>query len=676
MSFRNSRYVIALGFILVFGLMIALTGTSLSYISAIYHQAETVVNNFLLEIETSARFDEISSTAADGAAKAVTDAAREYHNAYALILLLGIGGICLGTIIALFVIRRTSLTEDALFREKEQAEVTLHAIGDAVITTDAQGMIVYFNPVAEQLTGWSLEEARGKPLKTIYHVINEITREPTEHPIDPGYSEGHVAEIGKFTTLINRNKEEFAIEGSSAGIRNSAGKIIGIVLVFRDVTEPRSLAQQLIQQASHDALTGLANRRKFEILLQQLLESAKTQNKQHAMLYLDLDQFKLVNDTCGHIAGDELLRQLADVLQSKVRNSDTLARLGGDEFGVLLDGCPEDQAERIANELREVVQDFRFMWQGKTFRIGVSIGLVNITQDSKDSLSILTAADTSCYIAKEKGRNRIWIHQPHDGEVLQRHGEMQWILRITEAFEQNRFRLYKQTAMPLNNNGKQTKYEELLLRMIDSNSALIMPMAFIPAAERYGVMPSIDRWIIRKAFSWLIAGPIKKDEPYVLAINLSGQSLCDDYFLDFIIEQLAVSQINPRQICFEITETAAIVNWGRALRFISTLKDMGCSFALDDFGSGMSSFAYLKSLPVDFIKIDGSFVKDMVNDQVDFTMVELINRLGHLMNIKTIAESVEDQAVLEKITQLGVDYAQGHSVHIPELLELNVPEIR
>ncbi len=376
MPYRNSKYIVALGFILVFGLMVAFMGISLSHISGVYHKAETIANNYQVETAIPPSSKEIDKPAAKILADAVVEAAREYHSAYALISFLGISGIGIGIIIALFVIRRTSLTEDALFKEKEQAEVTLHAIGDAVITTDDQDMIVYLNPVAEQLTGWSLEEARGQPLTAVYHVINEITREPIGYSLDIVRPDGRVAEIGKFTTLVSRKKEECAIEGSIAGIRNSAGRIIGTVLVFRDVTGQRSLAQQLIQQASHDALTGLANKRKFEILLQQLLDSAKTQNKQHAMLYLDLDQFKLVNDTCGHIAGDELLRQLAEVLQSKVRNSDTLARLGGDEFGVLLDGCPEDQAERIANELREVVQDFRFIWQGKTFRIGVSIGLV------------------------------------------------------------------------------------------------------------------------------------------------------------------------------------------------------------------------------------------------------------------------------------------------------------
>lgn len=627
-----------------------------------------MMNDSILEQEIAERFDEIVAIERKAAQAGATEAARTYRNTVILMLILGVAGLTLGGFIAYFVIGRTGRIESALFREKEQAEVTLQAIGDGVITTDAENNVAYLNPIAEQLTGWSLEEARGKPLRTVYNVINEITREPIDPPTAFDHYHLGTMSLDKFTVMLGRHREEFAIEGSSAPIRSKEGRLIGAAIVFRDVTEPRSLAQQLIRQASHDALTGLVNRRKFEALLQQLLDSAKTQNKQHAVLYMDLDQFKVVNDTCGHIAGDELLRQLALLLQSKVRNSDTLARLGGDEFGVLLEGCPLEQAHQIANQLREAVQDFRFVWQAKTFKIGVSIGLVNIDDKSSDLASIMSAADSACYIAKEKGRNRIWVHQADGAEVVQRHGETQWISRISDAFEDNRFRLYRQTVMPLVD-GKNVKYDELLLRMIDEYNNLVIPTAFIPAAERYGIMPSVDRWVIRKALNWLVAHPNKPGDPSILAVNLSGQSLCDEYFLDFVIEQFALTQIDPKQICFEVTETAAIANWGRALYFISTLKEMGCSFALDDFGSGMSSFAYLKSLPVDFLKIDGAFVRDIDTDRVDLTMVEAITRLGHVMNMKTIAESVESDIILQKVRELGVDYVQGSTIHVPEPLE-------
>jgi diguanylate cyclase (GGDEF)-like protein/PAS domain S-box-containing protein len=600
-----------------------------------------------------------------GRVQALEAEAAEAHERTDLLLkALAAAALALGATIAGFVLHRSRRTERALAREKERAEVTLHSIGEGVITTDGAGRVVYLNPAAEQLTGWSAAEAAGRPLAQVYRALHEETRAPVEHPAVNGALEGPAVGLHRHALLASRDGREFTIEDSAAPIRSGGPDGGGAVVVFRDVTDARELARQLSWQASHDPLTGLTNRREFEIILQQLLDSACALGKTHALLYLDLDQFKLVNDTCGHAAGDELLRQLAALLQAEIRGSDTLARLGGDEFGVLLDGCPPDQAERIAQELRAAIEDYRLVWQDKSFRVLASIGLVMLDAASGGVHELLAAADAACYMAKERGRNRVWVHAEGDLDLARRQGEMQWIARLHTALEEDRFALYFQAIRPLGAEGL-PELRELLLRLVDENGRVVMPMTFIPAAERYGLMPQIDRWVVARVIARLAAEPAGGP---LYTVNLSSQSLGDDHFLGYVVERLEQAGLDPARLCFEITETAAIANWARARRFVTVLRGLGCRFALDDFGSGLSSFAYLKNLPVDYIKIDGAFVRGMAADPMDRAVVETIHRIAHVAGVRTVAEAVEEETMLSRLRDLGVDYAQGYALHRPEPL--------
>lgn len=577
-------------------------------------------------------------------------------------------------------ISHRQLVESALFREKEQAQVTLQSIGDGVITINAKGLVEYLNPVACELTGFPVQEAKGKPLSEIVRIVNETTRELCESPAETAMRSGKQVCLDKPTLLITREGDELAVDNCATPLRASDNQIIGAVLVLRDVTVARHIEQQLSWQASHDALTGLVNRRFFENCLQKAVMTAKASEQQHALCYLDLDQFKLVNDTCGHIAGDELLRQVTALFQSQVRTSDTLARLGGDEFGLLLFHCPLDAALRVASKLLEQLQEFRYVWQDKTFSIGVSIGLVAIDANTQSMTSVMSAADSACYAAKNKGRNRVQVYQADDRELTIQQSQMQWVTRLNQALEENRFRLYYQSIVPSRETSSLATHYEILLRLVDEQGNLVSPMAFIPAAERYNLMPAIDRWVIRTLFTSLgqhyqknrNLGDLLEDGCDCLyAINLSGTSLNDEQFIDFVREQLALHQVPPQVICFEITETVAIANLRQAAQFMRSLKQVGCRFALDDFGSGMSSFAYLKNLPVDYLKIDGGFVRQIVDEPTDLAMVEAINHIGHVMGLQTIAEFVENEAILEKIAAIRVDYAQGYGISKPRPLSLD-----
>jgi diguanylate cyclase (GGDEF)-like protein/PAS domain S-box-containing protein len=565
--------------------------------------------------------------------------------------------------------------EEALFQVEQQAQITFKFIGDGAIITDAQGKIKYLNPIAEKLTGWSLKEAKEKPFAQIFQLIDEYTRQSIACPVEEVLQKDKIVNVLRQSILLARDGTESAIDELAAPIHSLGGKIVGSVVIFHDRTESDRLTVKLAWQSKHDVLTGLYNRHEFEQQVIEAIASTKSNRQQHVLCFLDLDQFKVVNDICGHLAGDKLLRQITFLLQQQVRSQDLLARLGSDEFGLLLKQTLLSEAEKIANTLREIIEAFRFSWEGKTFNLGVSIGLVPIDANSHDYGSVLGAANAACYMAKEKGRNCLHIYRSDDSEIIKQRDERQWIYRLNQALTENRFSLYCQRIAPLKNSFG-TDHYEILLRLFDEENNLVPPMAFIPAAERYNLMPAIDRWVIATFFACYVKHchqnrhnfseiPLKCDPDAVYTINLSGTSINDEQFLSFVKEQFAKYPISPKVICFEITETTAIANLNKAAELIIQLKELGCSFALDDFGSGMSSLAYLKNLPVDYLKIDGSFVKNIVNNAVDRVTVECFSRIGHVMNIQTIAEFVENEAIIDELREIGVDYGQGYGISKP-----------
>ena len=562
-------------------------------------------------------------------------------------------------------ITERKLYEDALFREKESAQITLQSIGDGVITTDSKCNVEYINPVAEELTGWKVDDASGRPIDEIFRGFHEETCEPLENPLAVSIRRDRAIKSVRPTLLIRRDGNELYIESTASPIRDGKGVVSGGVLVFHDVSESRDLNRRLSYHASHDILTGLVNRAEFENRVERALKSARARETSYALLYLDLDQFKIVNDSCGHSAGDALLGQLGTLLKSKIRWRDTLARLGGDEFGVLLESCSLDEAMNTAETLRMAIGEYKFLWEERTFRLGVSIGVVPITADNEDVAALLTAADSACAAAKEAGRNRIHSFQENDIDLMRRRREMQWAARINNALEENRFELFRQTIQPLQVEEEGAHYE-ILLRMRDENGGIIAPGLFIEAAERYGITPSIDRWVIRSAFRWLVSEADERERLSLCSINLSGQSLGDEKFLPFVVDQFQMSGLDATKICFEITETAAIASYSQANRFINALKELGCMFALDDFGTGLSSFGYLKHFPVDFLKIDGSFVKEILHDPIDREMVRSINEIGHLTGKRTIAEFAENEEIITMLRGMGIDYAQGYGVSEPK----------
>ncbi len=561
------------------------------------------------------------------------------------------------------------MQELAIHEQKELAEVTLASIADAVITTDRKGHVRSLNRVAEHLTGWSKLDAEGKPINELMHLIDEVNGGVVENPVTRCLRTRTTVGVSSRTRLVTRDCRTVSIEDSAAPIWSSNGELLGAVAVFRDVSHERELARQVRWQAAHDALTGLINRREFEKEVAHALSSAKSERQHHALLYLDLDRFKVVNDTCGHAAGDVLLQTLSHMLQDRMRDSDILARLGGDELGVLLKHCPLPRALLLAEGIRQTIQDFRFSWGGHTFSLGVSVGLVEISPDSSSTSELLMAADQACYLAKEAGRNRIRVYHETDALLAQRRSEVQWVTRLNDAFTHDRFRLFGQPIIPLGSGSGH--HEEVLIRIASQDETLILPGAFIPAAERYDLMASLDRWVITH-----VCRHIEKENsgardgnasgfdriPAMYSINLSGMSLNDDGMFDHIVHQFSEHGVEPRQICFEITETAIIANLPKAQDFMARCRQLGCLFSLDDFGSGLSSFAYLRSLPVDFLKIDGVFVRDIANNRIHRAMVKAINEVGHEMGIRTVAEYVEDDLTLDVIRQLGVDYAQGYAV--------------
>lgn len=557
--------------------------------------------------------------------------------------------------------------ESALKGEQERAQITLASIGDAVIRVDMKGRIQYLNPAAQRLIGPIAATAQGSPLTSLISLVDKTTEEERD---------GLITALLAGEGIQGEAQNDILLRGCSGAVPVSLvgtrvdidGEAMGAVLVFHDMTYEQEYIERLSWQASHDTLTGLANRREFERRLEKGIQGLAEHRAQHALMFLDLDQFKIVNDTCGHAAGDQLLRKVTESLLRELRKSDVLARLGGDEFGVLLQDCAPEEGFRVAERLRRSVERSGFVWEGRPFNTTISIGLVSMATSNASLEETLRAADMACYLAKENGRNRVEAYQPSDSDLLRRVREMAWVQRIHEGLDKMRFCLFAQRIIPLNPRDNSGEHAELLLRLRDENGRLVPPNSFIPAAERYGLMPKIDRWVVCNAFANLarLTHRSGAGRPAICAINISGVSVGDREFVGYIREQFKAHGIPPAMICFEITETAAISNLEKADRFIRELQELGCKFSLDDFGTGMSSFAYLKRLPVNSLKIDGSFVKNMLNDPTDRAMVEMVSRLAGAMGKRTIAEFVENEEILEALREIGVDYAQGFAIGTPQ----------
>ncbi len=557
---------------------------------------------------------------------------------------------------------------NALYDERERLQMTLNSIGDGVICTDEHGNVTYLNPVAVSKTGWQEEQALGESINKVLQLLDPDSGQPLPSPVARVLHTGVVMGLPAACQLLSRSGQRFAIEDSAAPIRNRDGKVSGVVLVFHDVSEARRMAVEMTYQATHDELTGLVNRREFEKRLRKAVERPESSLQAHALAYLDLDQFKIVNDVCGHTAGDELLRQVTHHLRHALRANDTLGRLGGDEFGILLESCPLHIASHIAESVRKIIEEFHFNWENRCFPITASIGLIGFGgSDNRLPLNfseILSLADTACYAAKDLGRNRVHVYQPNDQMLHLRQGEMNWCGRIHAALKENRFVLYAQKIAPLLDAAPQGEHVELLLRLHDEEGRLVPPMAFIPAAERYGLMQEVDRWVVRSALQLIAERPQAAHAVY--SINLSAASLNDERTLDYIANSLEHTSVPLHCLCFEITETAAVANLLNASAFIEKFRKRGCKFALDDFGVGMSSFAYLKHLPVDYLKIDGSFIRELKQGELNLALVSAINDIGHVMGMQTIAEFVENADILALLRVLGVDYAQGYGIGMPQ----------
>ena len=578
-------------------------------------------------------------------------------------------GYCTHYVAVIRDISQRKRMEEELLREKERAEITLHSIGDAVITTDGDGLVDYLNPVAEELTGWSLAEAHGTPLVMVFPVIDEQDRQPAGDLVSRCLVLEPPATLSEHHLLLNRQAQEYAVKISVTPLSDR----LGTVLTFQDVTSERRAVREISYNATHDALTGLINRREFEQRLQRVLHDTREQPALHVLCYMDLDRFKQVNDTCGHLAGDELLRQVSELLQSNSRKRDTLARLGGDEFALLMEHCPLDQAQRVAEQVRAALEAFHFSWDSHGFTIGVSIGLVEISATSGNLPEVLKQADTACYIAKDSGRNRIHIYQPDTTSPGQQNGPIQEAATIRQALTQGPFQLYAQTIADIGLHDHTRSVAgvsyEVLTRLQPASGKQIQPGTFIPVAERYNLGAELDCRVIEQTCRQLTARPEHLPRLALCMINLCAQSLQDEKVFALLHETLQRYAIPPAKICFEIKETTAITHLSSATRFIDKVKTLGCLFALDNFGSGLSSFSYLKNLPVDFLKIDGRFIKRITDDPIDLAMVMAINQIGHVMAKKMIAEHVESEAVLQRLKSFGVDYAQGFYLGRPVPLE-------
>jgi len=566
---------------------------------------------------------------------------------------------------------RDQMLADAREQGTRLAEATLESISEGVVTADVSGRIEYLNGSAETLLGVSRDRARGRRLAELAALVEEGDRRPLGDPVARCLEEGRRVDLGRRALLVARGSgDEFSIELSASPIWEPGRRLAGCVVVLHDVSEIRGLARQMTYQASHDPLTGLFNRREFERRLDDLLQDARGGSGGHVLCYLDLDRFKTVNDTCGHLAGDNMLREMASILKDQVRDSDAVARIGGDEFGMLLMGCPLDKSRQIADDICTAIRDYRFVWRDRIFSVGVSIGLVEIGRESGTVEDALGAADSACYVAKQQGRGRVHVYSARDEAVARQRGEIVWLQRLQTALKEDRFELYVQPIVSVSGKPDKGPACEILLRLKDSDDNAATPLDFMQAAERYHLMPNVDRWVLQTAFSAASAGALKLPPGRSFSVNISGQTLADPQFLEFVVDCLDRTGVQPAQVCFEIPEAAVATNLNHAARFIAVLHGMGCQFALDDFGSGLGSFANLKQLALDYLKIDGSFIRGLGTDDTSGTMVAAMIELARGLGIKVVAEQVETQDAFDRVKAMRVDFVQGYIVGRPQPLPI------
>ncbi|SEC27193.1 EAL domain-containing protein [Terriglobus roseus] len=556
-------------------------------------------------------------------------------------------------------------TERSMQEERDRLEVTLLSIADGVICTDAEGRVTMMNPVAEAMTGWPREEAMSHPVEEVFDLFLEETRMPVRNPIRDCLLHNRPFYLQDGVSLRVRNGPSRDVQDSAAPIHAHDGRIAGAVLVFQDVTRMRSIQREIAFSSTHDALTLLPNRRQFETALNESLMRTISTGTRSTVCFLDLDRFKVVNDTAGHTAGDVLLKSVAELLTRHVRTTDVIARLGGDEFAIILEDCTPAQAEPTLQRIMDAISALGFVWEERSFPISASLGVAEMT-DKSDIANVMKQADVACYAAKNAGRNHMSVYHPDNGEVYDRHHQLQVASEIRDAIHANRFTLLAQPIV--STRGETAPRYELLLRMQDRKGEMISPGSFIPAAERYDLMADLDRWVLTQALERRGAA-LAAVPDLQLSINLSANSLNDAKFLPFFLDLLQRSPLQPSALTFEITETSLINNLLNASAVIEKVRCTGCKVALDDFGIGMSSFSYLRSFRVDFIKIEGSFVRNIPQSAVDMTIVRSINNIAHEVGAQTIAEFVEDDEILQRVTELGIDYAQGYAVGRPEPIE-------
>jgi len=573
--------------------------------------------------------------------------------------------------IARDVSHRKSL-EVSLGRSKRQAQYTLESIAEGVITTDNDGHIDYMNQSAETLIGTVRDDAAGHRVGELFTLVDDADRRPLGDPVERCLAMRRRVNMGRRAVMVTSDGEhEHSIEITASPIRGPGSSISGTVVVFHDVGEIRGLTQRMSYQATHDPLTGLINRREFERRLDEAMDSAHAEEAVHMLFYMDLDRFKAVNDSCGHLAGDNMLREVASLIKEQVRDSDFVGRLGGDEFGALLVGCPIEKARQIAADICTAIADYRFVWKDKIFNIGISVGLVEISHVSGTLQDVLSAADSACYVAKQEGRGKVHVYSARDEAVARERGDIQWLRQLQTALHEDKFTLAIQPIIAMSGGIESGPAFEVLIRLPDSHGRTPDTAEFLRPAERYQLMPQIDRWVVNAALMAMSSGEIKIASGRSCAINLSGQTLGDESFLSFVVESLDRTGVAPSAICFEVTEAAILSNVQHAQRFIEVLHGIGCEFSLDDFGSGMGSFSSLKHLPIDYLKIDGAYTRNLQADAVNQEMVLAMIKLARTMQFRIVAEEVEHQEDFDWLRDVGVDFVQGHFIEAPMPLGSN-----